>query len=124
MAPHQQSPHNPARAQLAETIRLAEQGDARAFESLEAAISAPPRANDPDRGWFDSLLRTFAQLLETVKAELPTEALRRLASLNDIGRHVIYYLEDDARYDVGHDFLYADYARVREIAQEELARRE
>jgi hypothetical protein len=109
---------------LAETIKLAEQGDARAFESLEAAISAPPRANDPDRDWFDSLLQAFAQLLETVKAELPTETLRRLASLNDIGRDVIYYLEDDARYDVGHDFLYADYARVHEIAQAELERRE
>ncbi|MFN2272299.1 MAG: hypothetical protein ACK2US_15750 [Anaerolineae bacterium] len=124
MALHQQSLHNSTRAQLAETIKLAEQGDARAFESLEAAISAPPRANDPDRDWFDSLLQAFAQLLETVKAELPTETLRRLASLNDIGRDVIYYLEDDARYDVGHDFLYADYARVHEIAQAELERRE
>lgn len=123
MTLHRQSPHNLTHAQLAETIALAEQGDVRAFESLEAAISAPPRANDPDRDWFDSLLQAFAQLLETVKAELPIETLRRMASLKDVDRDVIFYLEDDARYDVGHDFLYADYTRVRKIAQAELERR-
>lgn len=119
----QQSLHNLTRAQLTETIALVEQGDVRAFKSLEVVISSPPRADDPGRDWFDSLLQTFAQHLETIKAKLSTETLRRLASLNDIGRDVIHYLEDDARYDVGHDFSYADYARIREIAQEELARR-
>jgi hypothetical protein len=108
---------------LAEAIALAEQGDARAFESLIAAIGNPPRANGPDIDQFNSLLQRFTRLLETAKAILPTETLHRLARLKDIHRDVVYYLEDDARYDVGHDFVHADYARVREIAQAELTRR-
>ena len=107
----------------AETLALAKQGDAHALESLIAAIKNPPRANGPDRGQFDNLLQNLTQLLETAKTTLPAETLHRLANLEDIDRDVIYYLEDDARYDVGHDFVHADYTRVREIAQAELARR-
>jgi hypothetical protein len=96
---------------------------AESCRQLLERITAPPRANAPEAIGFQRALEELHHLLEQQAAAIPEPQLRRLAALEDVFEDVVYYLEDDPRYDAGHDFIAADYSVVRDAAQRELQRR-
>lgn len=98
-------------------------GDYTGFKFLKSIISNPPRANSPENYSFEEAMSGLTQYLMMYGGELPGNDLNELAGLEDIFEDVIYYLEDDPVYDVGHDFIHADYSKVRELAGTELKRR-
>jgi len=102
---------------------MAENVDYEAFRFLKSKIANPPRANSSENSSFEKALLGLVQFLIKFSHDLPVSDLEYLACLEDIFKDVIYYLEDDPLYDVGHDFIHADYSKVRELAQKELERR-
>lgn len=98
--------------------------DIRALPFLKVEISNPPRLNGPDYGRFEVNLKNFTSILKENIKRIPDEDLVKYSEMKDIHEDIIYYLEDDPRYDVGHDCYWADYSEIRKTAKEELARRE
>jgi len=97
--------------------------DMRALPLLKPFILATPRLNGPDYSSFKSKLNSFISILRENIKNISKKDLREYSGMKDIHEDMIYYLEDDPRYDVGHDCYWADYSEIRKAAEEELARR-
>ena len=97
--------------------------DMRALPLLKPTISSPPRLNGPDYSSFQSKLNSFISILRENLKHIPDKDLREYSEMKDIHKEMSYYLEDDPRYDAGHDWYSADYSEIRKAAKEELARR-
>jgi len=87
-------------------------------------IAAPPRANAPEAAEFRRALGELEELVKNEAPGIPVEQLRRIVGLQDVFQEIIYYLEDDRRYDAGHDYVEADYSTLRAAALSELQRRQ
>lgn len=98
--------------------------DIRALTFLQSNILNPPRLNGPDYGKFEVNLKNFISILKENIKRIPDEDLVKYSEMRDIHEEMSYYLEDDPRYDVGHDWYSADYSEIRKAVKEELARRE
>jgi hypothetical protein len=101
----------------------AQQGGRHSFESLKKLILNPIRANSPDHPSFENAMNRMARYLIEYSDRLSEQDLKELSGLEDMDKDVVYYLEDDPLYDVGHDFVHADYSKIRELAKRELSRR-
>ncbi len=101
---------------------VAESREIEAIQALAERIMSAPGANDPDRQWFDASLKVFANVLATQPDLFDDDILLKLQKLEDIGEDCIAYSMDD-RYDVAHDFRYADYSEVRRLAADALRSR-
>lgn len=97
--------------------------DKRALNLLKNEISSPPRLNGPEYGGFEKSLNAFISILQENIKNIPDEELNEYSEMKDINEEMSYYLEDDPRYDAGHDWYSADYSEIRKAAKEELARR-
>lgn len=116
------------KADLAETqhraaLKLSKIGNHDGFKYLQSVILNPPRANSPENDFFEEALSGVSKYLTQFSEQLSNNELRTLTRLEDVDKDIIYYLEDDPLYDVGHDFIHADYAGIRELAGIEFDRR-
>lgn len=87
-------------------------------------IAAPPRVNAPGAAEFRRAIGELEELVKNEGPGIPVEHLRRIVGLQDVFQEIVYYLEDDPRYDAGHDYVEADYSTLREAAIGELQRRQ
>ena len=97
--------------------------DIRALNFLKNEIFSPPRLNGPEYGGFEKSLNAFISILQENIKNIPDKELNEYSEMKDINKEMSYYLEDDPRYDAGHDWYWADYSEIRKTAKEELARR-
>ncbi len=104
-------------------LDLAAMGEPAAFSILKTEIMNPPRANDPDIDLFEEAMDAVKRYLQAFADQLAATDLKDLAHIEDVFKDVIFYLEDDPLYDMGHDFIHADYTGIRELAAEALKRR-
>lgn len=104
-------------------LRLAAIGETAAWPILKKQIKRPVRVNGPDHEYFEQAMAAVECFLQAFADRLPTKELSELSRLEDLFQDVIYYLEDDPNYDVGHDFIHADYSRIRALAKVELDKR-
>jgi hypothetical protein len=91
-----------------------------ARQTAEALLQKITTAGDYEvRGALTQLVKVLQY-----KADLlPSDLLSDLAQLPDQDIHERYYLEGDARYDVGHRDVEVDCSPVRGLAKAELDRR-
>ena len=101
-------------------LRLAESGDYEGFILLKSELSNPPRLNSPEYSYFEEALSGVIRFLTYFLDTVQESDLNDLAGLENIYKDVIYYLEDDPLYDVGHDSIHADFSKVRELAKAEI----
>lgn len=104
-------------------LRLAAIGEPAAWPTLKKRIRHPVRVNGPDHEYFEQAMAAVECFLEAFAGRLSLDELDELSELEDLFQDVIYYLEDDPNYDVGHDFIHADYSRIRSLARAELDKR-
>jgi hypothetical protein len=91
-----------------------------ASDSLDELLR---KTREDDEYAVDAAHRQLWQLLRDSAATLSTAHLRRIAQLADGNVVHRYYLEGDARYDVGRTYEDVDFSTVRELARAELERR-
>ena len=104
-------------------LHLAAIGEPAAFFILKKQINYPVRVHGPTHEYFEQAMAAVECFLQTFAHRLSTDELIELSNLEDVFQDVIYYLENDPHHDVGHDFVHADYARIRALAKTELDKR-
>lgn len=115
--------HSDPLARVSAATIVARAGDLRALGPLLEAVDLPLRLNHPAHDAYLAAYAALVQLIDAAGASIAPEVLRRLSGLPNPSYDVTYYLEDDDRYDAGHDSVLEDYSAIRAAAARALDRR-